>query len=233
MKAVSIIGFKKSGKTNLALGLCSQLKQNGNSVTYLKFSSHGFDIKDSDTQRLSQITDQVAGISPQGSFVSWPGKESVLDLLPLLNADFLIIEGGKELDFLPRIVIPDSLESYQELSSELAIAAWCDHSNTDFYCTQDMTSLIAIIQEKGFILPGLNCGACNHGQCFDLARAIINGASDIKDCVSLQTEFNIEINGNKIPLNPFVSSLISGALKGILTNLKGYAPGNAKIELEI
>jgi len=233
VKAVSIVGYKNTGKTDLAFRLCSQLKQNGNSVSYVKFSSHGFDSKDSDTQRLSQITDQVAGISKQGSFVSWPSKLSVLDLLPLLNSDFLIIEGGKVLDYLPRVVISDSIQAYQDLSSDLALAAWSDLLDTDFYCTQDISSLIEIIQKKGFILPGLNCGACNHGRCFDLAKAIINGSADIEECVCLHTELNIEINGNKIPLNPFVSSLINGALKGILSNLKGYSPGNAKIELEI
>jgi len=154
LKAVNIVGYRNSGKTDLASKLTARLKESGLSVSYLKSSSHGFDKPGSDTMYLSHFADKVAGISEKGSFISWPDSISLMDMLPLLRSDFLIIEGGKKLDQLPRVVITQSRKEYTELARDLDVANWGDLPGS----INDISSLTELVRSRGFLLPGLNCG---------------------------------------------------------------------------
>ena len=104
MKAVSIVGPKNTGKTTLGLKLAKHFKQSGLTVAAAKFSHHGFDWQDTDTTEYARICDAVAGLGPSETFVHWTDHRFLPDILPLLTADVLIVEGGKKLGFLPRIL---------------------------------------------------------------------------------------------------------------------------------
>ncbi|MDP3426897.1 MAG: molybdopterin-guanine dinucleotide biosynthesis protein MobB, partial [Humidesulfovibrio sp.] len=70
MRAIAVVGYKKSGKTTLAMELAQALKDQGLTVTLAKHSHHGFDEKpDTDTARFRTGADMVLGFSPGGSFV--------------------------------------------------------------------------------------------------------------------------------------------------------------------
>ena len=74
MRAIAVVGFKKSGKTTLALELAQALRGQGFSVTLAKHSHHGFDEKpDTDTGRFRTAADLVMAFSPGGVAEPPPG----------------------------------------------------------------------------------------------------------------------------------------------------------------
>jgi molybdopterin-guanine dinucleotide biosynthesis adapter protein len=85
--------------------------------------------------------------------------------------------------------------------------------------------------ERGFLLEGLNCGACGHPECGDLAREIVSGRVGAEECMASGEDLRILVEGTELGLNQFVRSILSGTLTGMLSRLKGYAPGRVRIEL--
>lgn len=233
MRAISVVGFKKSGKTTLALELAEALKAQGLSVTLVKHSHHGFDEKaDTDTARFRQQADMVVGFSPGGSFVSWPKERSLAELIPLITTDFLVMEGGKTLGLMPRIVIAADEATAAELDPELALAAYGDHALDELMATRDVAGLARIAAKAGFLLPGLDCGACGRENCRGLAVDIVAGAATTADCKAMNNSIRISVGGQPLPLNPFVERILRGGILGMLAELKGFTPGTVDIRIE-
>ena len=105
-----------------------------------------------------------------------------------MKSDFLIVEGGKEIKFLPRIVIPGCLKDYTELSSGLALAAWGDWQEPQINSVNEIYTLFELIRQESFLLPGLNCGSCNREDCCALAREIVAGKATTQECKALNSQ---------------------------------------------
>ncbi|MFP4033889.1 MAG: molybdopterin-guanine dinucleotide biosynthesis protein MobB [Desulfovermiculus sp.] len=233
MKAVALIGNKKSGKTSLALELCTYFQAQGLKVAAAKYSSHGFERQDTDTARLLGQAQAVVGISPNESQILWPRKKFLMDLVPLLQADVLVVEGGRDLAVMPRIVLPKNTgQDDRVLDPELALAAWKRSLDGDVPVLETIEDLGQLVLERGFLLPGLDCGSCGRENCGQLARDIVRKKASPDDCQALQGTMSIRVNGQPLGLNPFVESIISGGIQGMLAQLKGYAPGRIEISME-
>lgn len=232
MKAVLLAGHKKSGKTTLALRLIECFQARDLTVSVIKTSHHPFDVSDRDTDRLSQAANAVAGLAPNATHMIWGQQKSPLDLLPLLQSDILIIEGGKQWEFAPRIILPRSEDEADELDRGLAIAQWGGHGTSGLPVYTDVEPLAERILKQGFLLPGLDCSACGYATCGELARSIVSGREHEGSCQAVQSDLEINVNGQPIALNPFVRKLISGTLTGMLSSLKGYTPGPVTIRME-
>jgi molybdopterin-guanine dinucleotide biosynthesis protein B len=233
MRAIAVVGYKKSGKTTLALELARELKKLGHSVTLAKHSHHGFDEKaETDTARFREQADMVMGFSPGGSFVSWPGERSLADLLPLVDTDFLVLEGGKTLGLMPRIIIAPDEATADDLDPELALAAYGDAALDSVLSTRDIQGLARIAAKAGFLLPGLNCGGCGRENCRGLAVDIVAGEASVDDCKALHGGLRITVGGKPLPLNPFVERILQSGIKGMLSELKGFGPGAVDIHFE-
>jgi len=233
MKAIALIGNKKSGKTSLALELCSHLTSQGLRVAGAKFSSHGFERPDTDTSRLADHAQAVVGISPRESLLIWPKKRFLMDLIPLLEADVLVIEGGRGQEVCPRILLPKGPgQDDRALDHDLALASW--KRDTDHLpVVHNVQEVAELVMNRGFLLPGLDCGSCGREDCGQLARDIVHGKASIADCQAQQGALSIRVNGQPLGLNPFVESIIAGSIQGMLGQLKGYAPGRIDISLEL
>ena len=232
MKAVSIAGLKNSGKTTLAVELCQALSRRGHNVAGAKFSHHGFDRSSSDTARLAGVCSAVAGLSQNETCLIWPTHRYLPDVVPLLGADVLVVEGGKSLDHLPRIIIPDPGGDLEDLHPELALACYGTGTVQGMNCTTDVETLADLVLNQGFYLPGLDCGSCGREGCGQMAREILTGRARLEDCTAMQSELKVDVNGAPLGLNPFVSSIVAGSIKGMLSQLKGYGPGQITITLE-
>ncbi len=226
MKAISLVGYKKTGKTSLLVELCKLFQERGISVAVAKMSHHNFDKGDSDTEKISQYADSVAGMTEEETMLLWPKKRYLPDLLPLMKAEVLLIEGGKNLDYLPRVLLLNNAEEFTELNNDLTLAVWGEHNLTSVPNLTSISSLADLVLEKGFFLPGLDCGSCGREGCGQLAREIVAGQATPDDCQALQSDFDIKLNGQSLAMNHFVRDIIAGALQGMLANLKGYAPGS-------
>jgi molybdopterin-guanine dinucleotide biosynthesis protein B len=235
MKAISIVGPKKSGKTTLGLALCEELGKRGLRVSAAKHSNHGFDREGTDTSRYAELCTGVLGFGPGESFALWPKVRPLTDLLPLMDTDFLLVEGGKYIGWMPRVMVLDEepAEGLDWLSPELAIAVYGSYEVPGLPRTRDVKKLADIILEKSFILPGLDCHACGRSDCKTLAAEIVAGESTMEDCTSMDTAAEISINGTPLGMNPFVEKIIAATVRGMLSTLKGFTPGKAEIKVDV
>ncbi|MFP4392498.1 MAG: molybdopterin-guanine dinucleotide biosynthesis protein MobB [Desulfohalobiaceae bacterium] len=232
MKAVSLVGYKNSGKTSLALRLCSELRQLGYKVAGVKFSHHRLDREDSDTAKIAQSCYVSAAISEEECSVLWSTPKSLPDLLPILQADVLVVEGGKTLGNLPRVLLPKESSEVNELGAELALAAWGHDFALGLPVLNQVKELAELVLEKGFFLPGLDCGHCGREDCSQLAREIVAGHALPEECNASSSELEIRVNGHPLAMNPFVQNIIQSTLQGMLSSLKGYTPGRVEIVWE-
>lgn len=235
MRAISIIGPKKSGKTTLGINLARELHRRGIRVAAAKSTHHGFDGQDTDTERYAQFCTSVIGMGPNETFIRWPDNKSLSSMLPLVDADILLVEGAKQTCWLPRILVLDSIpqEGLEWLSPDLAVTVFGTVRIEGVPNTNSIASLADMVQKKAFMLPGLDCGACGRDDCRGLAADIVAGKANASDCTAGNTDIRVEINGQQLGINPFVQDFTSSAIRALLQQLKGYAPGKAIIKLDV
>lgn len=235
MKAVSIVGPKNSGKTTLGLELANHFKKQGLKVAAAKFSHHGFNWQDSDTTEYAKICDAVAGLGPDETFVHWTDRRFLPDILPLLTADVLIVEGGKSLGYLPRILClrGDLSDGTDWLVPGLAIATYGDKTIDDIPAMDTVHDLAQTVLDKGFFLPGMDCETCGRPDCKALAIDIVAGKVTTEACLAMHNSIEVDINGAPLGMKPFVEDLVSAAIREMLRTLKGYSPGKATIKLDV
>lgn len=235
MKAVSIVGPKNSGKTTLGLKLAHHFKDSGLTVAAAKFSHHGFDWQDTDTTEYAKTCDIVAGLGPAETFVHWTHSRFLPDILPLLTADVLIVEGGKNLGYLPRILcLRGDLEDGTDwLLPDLAIASYGDKTVDGVPVQNSIEELASTVLEKGFFLPGMDCETCGRPDCKTLAAEIVAGKASTKACLAMHNSIEVDINGAPVGMKTFVEDIISASIREMLRTLKGYSPGKATIKLDV
>ncbi len=232
MQAVSIVGYKKSGKTTLTAKLADALEARGKRVAIAKFTHHGLDKEGTDTATFAGQNRTVIGLGPEEAAVFWGEKKYLIDLLPLVQADILLVEGGKDLTWLPRILCLNSASEAEDLDRGLALATYGDVAAPYLksYREETLEKLAALVEERAFMLPGLDCGACDAEDCAAIARRIVKGKGSPADCRSVDDHgFHITVNGSPIGLNPFVARIVRSSIQGMLKELKGYSPGEVTI----
>lgn len=233
MKAVAIVGKKKTGKTTLGLALAKHFADKGLKVGVVKHSHHGFDEEEgTDTQQYKQIASCVAAYSPSQSFVSWNKEKPLQDLLPLLDADVIIMEGGNMLGWMPRFITVREDSDDKEFSPELALAQIPACTKDNSPSSDEIARLAQLVMDKGFLLPGLNCGACGRESCKDFAIDINSGKARPEGCKATSGQMDVTCNGLPLALNPFVSDILSAGISAMLSQLKGYVPGDLKITIK-
>ena len=112
MKVIGIVGYHNSGKTTLAQKIARLLSQKGYKVGYIKHDpkDHGITDKEgSDTFRLSELSVKRALISPSKTTLWIEGSFSLKEILSsfFLDMDFVIVEGFKGEEWLPKIALGD------------------------------------------------------------------------------------------------------------------------------
>ena len=235
MKAVSLVGPKNSGKTTLGLKLARELTAMGLRVAAAKFSHHDLTWPDTDTAQYAGVCVAVAGLGPDESFVHWTRKRALVDLLPLLRADVLLVEGGKSLGWLPRILCLPQADDPDAawLRPDLALASTGPGRAHGVPRQDSPAALAATVCERGFLLPGLDCQACGRPDCRTLAGQIVRGEASPEACAALHNALAVDIDGVPLAMKPFVENLLSAAIREMLRSLKGAAPGTATIRLRV
>ena len=244
MRAISIIGFKNSGKSTLVALLAGALERRGLRVAIAKHAHSGLDKPDTDSARLCTPGRTVLALSDGECALFYGEKRLLTDMLPLIQADILLVEGGKRLGWLPRILClrtPDEAEAdeRERLDHGLAFAAWGRTAAPGLPYfpggpgVEDaaLDALATLAQEKAFMLPGLDCSACGRENCAALAVDIVAGKADAKDCEALHSGVEVRINGQSLGLNAFAARVVAGALRGMLREMKGFAPGEITLKM--
>jgi molybdopterin-guanine dinucleotide biosynthesis protein B len=210
MKAVGVVGYKKSGKTSLILRIAEKLSETYR-VGIIKHAEE-LDEPSSDTQKFSE-TYPTGYVSPKKSGIIFPKEKSLEEISGYLNVDILLIEGFKGNRTFPKITCG-------EYEDDLAIASDDD----------DLATIVKKIEQTAFKLPNENCGKCGY-DCATMASMIVRGEASVDQCQQLGTP-HIRIGGKAVSLNPFVSNLVKNIITAIVDALKGTEKGTIEVTVE-
>jgi len=234
VKAVGIVGYKKSGKTTLVIGLSKELSRMGYRVAILKHVSGDIDFPNTDTSRFRSWVPFVSAISSKETEIILKGKKTVEEIMNYLDSDIVLVEGFRREKTFPRIVCIRNEGEEKELFDGLQLFSASFMENIcDFNIVNDdhMKEMAAIVVERSFKLPNLNCGHCGYESCYELAREIVRAKETIDKCVSLNPPISINIEGTMMPLNPFTSNLLKNTVFAMLSSLRGFKKGRVEIEI--
>jgi len=240
MKAIGIVGYKKSGKTILLLKLAEELMGKGYQVASIKHISEDVDIANSDTAQYKERLSQVAAITTKESVLYLKGKINLEKILKYFDADIALIEGFKKEKTFPKIVCLRKENEITELFDGLQLCTAsifppntsCDFSTFNILKTEDIKKMADMAIEKSFKLPNLNCGECGYQNCYGLAQEIVKGNRTIDDCPSLEPSTLVKINGKIISMNPFIAKIVKNTITGLLSTLKGFTKGDIEIKIK-
>ena len=241
MKAIGVIGYKKTGKTSLVTNLARELTQRGYRIATLKhiLQAKHLDLPFKDTAKHLQHATQTAAISPAESVIFFNHRKSLEEMIKYLDADFLLIEGFSQEKTFPKIVCFKESSEAKELFDGLQIGAatLTPPSKINlgvpvFNILEDVEKIADLVSKRSFKLPNLNCGACGYETCYELAREIVKGKKSVEDCPPLKPKTEIILNGKLLALNPFASQIVRKTILGMLSSLKGYRRGSIQIKIE-
>jgi len=150
-----------------------------------------------------------------------PGQVAgIIDMVA--DLDIVIVEGFWD-DENPKIAVGDIEE----------------RPNTVFRYKDNFTEVLGYaiegieVEKVSKKLPGLDCGKCGKEKCIELASAIRNKKNTFDDCHYFSEKMvSLEVDGKEIPLGRFSKEIISGAIAGMVSSLKGVEEGKS-IRIEI
>ncbi len=233
MKAASIHGFKKSGKTKLCIELLKELRARGLQPAAMKCSSHQLmHLSDTDTGQMLDICGNVAAAFGGESSLMRRGQPDAAHIFKTLQSELVVMEGGRSIFWLPRIVILRTPEDARELIQGITLATWGSVRAEGIPAVERIEDLADLMLERGFALPGLDCGLCGRDSCHALAREIVAGDAAPEDCLASSPKLQIRVDGQLLPMNGFVQRIFVGALHGMLKECKGYGPGHLEITID-
>lgn len=229
MKIVSVAGTKNTGKTTLVTLLVSELVKRGYKVGTVKHTHVKLDLEGKDTWKQRKAgAEIVVGAGGEETFFivnNDMNLEKIISSVEQLDElDFLVLEGYKPASYakISTSILDDPFSLAQVDVREL------DDKSTG--------NLVDLIEERSFgRLANLDCGDCGYENCHDMALAMVKGEAKEDLCVMKQMEDVIlKVNGNRVPLNPFVNKFIANTFLGMISALKIKEHGEPqKIELQI
>jgi len=229
MKIVSVAGTKNTGKTTLVTLLVSELVKRGYKVGTVKHTHVKLDVEGKDTWKHREAgAEVVVGAGGEETFFivnNDMNLEKIINSVEQLDElDFLVLEGYKPASYakISTSTLDDPFSLAQVDVREL------DDESTG--------NLVDLIEERSFgKLANLDCGDCGYENCHDMALAMVKGEAKEDLCVMKQMEDVIlKVNGNRVPLNPFVNKFIENTFLGMISALKIKEHGEPqKIELQI
>ncbi|MBS7619355.1 molybdopterin-guanine dinucleotide biosynthesis protein B [Candidatus Bathyarchaeota archaeon] len=234
-KIVSVVGFKKSGKTMVIESLTKELTKRGYAIGTVKHGSekHAVDTPRKDTWRHMQAGSKASAIlTPTESAFFITKPLSVRDAIAFLGErDFIILEGFKSLDTVARIIVLKDAEEVKSLSNGAEIAVLIPPTIDPVSIKTDapkirideVEKLADLVESKAFpFLNGFDCGSCGYRSCAEMAQAIVRGAEKASKCVYMNEEnVKLIVNGKEIPIKGFVQDFIARTVLGMVSSLKG------------
>lgn len=233
LKAVNLVGFKDSGKTTAALGLIAALTALGIKPGAVKCSHHNApDGIETDSAKLFAATEAAGFLSETTAATFVNARRSLLDFATLFDRDFLVVEGGKSFGVCPRLLLLRDPVEAAELGPDLALGTVGRVAAPGLPHFETYAEAADAVRDRAFLLPGLDCGACGRPNCRTLAAEIIQGGAAPADCAAMSGQVEVSVAGNRIPLNPFAAGIVAGTLRGMLSSLKGFGPGDLVVSIK-
>lgn len=239
VRVVIVSGYKDSGKTAVVEGLVEEFGDRGYRVGTVKhISQENFTIDQpkSDTWRhMNAGSEVVIALSSNETAVLRKGERDLDELLrELMDLDFVILEGFKNVENMVRIVVARDESDVEKLSDEFTIGIVGDIENRENVFDLSDTSAIADLVERKSVMPvgRLDCGSCGYSSCREFVLSSIEGEAQTNECVALKGSVYLSVDGKRIPLKPFVKDLISDTIIGIVSSLKDTEGEKIEIKVE-
>lgn len=217
---IGIYGFQDAGKTALVEDLVRALVRRGYKVASVKHTANAksVDSEGKDTWRHWKAgSDPVAFMSSIETSIIKHSKVPEDELLRLIMREFcpdvLVIEGNKEGNY-PKVRVGAVPKMRGTVLSNPSL------EKLTAYIVREVAVEKALSQ-----LPGLDCGKCGL-DCARLARATADGRRELADCKEISDiDVEVSVGGRRLATGKFVSEVVDGTVRGMLSNLKGYRPG--------
>ena len=247
MRAIGIIGYHHTGKTTLATFIINQLSQRGLRVSSIKDihnEAYRADTENSNSWKHTQAgARQVYAKGLQDGALILTPPPDLKGILPLLDADWLVIEGLRDAA-VPKIVCAQSEDQLEELIDPTCIGISGiiadrleSYRGLPVFCLQKSgDALMNTILQRCFpILPQSDpecCSACGR-TCLQMAQDILAGNARREDCVlDGDKDLRLWVNGREVVIVPFVQHLIRDTVRALTSNLKGV-DCHAPVRIEI
>ena len=247
MKAVSVCGYHHTGKTTVCEILIKAFSNRGYKVTSIK-NIHYEDFKlekpDSNSDRHYKAGAEpvfARGINETG--LIWQRQLEINEMLPHIQADWLVIEGMSKLA-MPRIICGKTESDIADFIDPTVLAVsglYADeHQNYQnlpvISAINTPDTLTELVIDKSFdILPQIDPKCCMHCgmTCHEFVGAVLRGEMSRSECVAEKlNKVRIWIDDHEIKLVPFVQNIVHDSIEALLKNLKGYEKGKVRIEYD-
>ncbi len=237
MRAISICGLSKSGKTTATCKIVEKLVAMGYTVGTVKdihfeaFTLDGDETKNTYKHRASGSS-LVTARGLYETDIMFQEKKDIYEILENYNQDFVIMEGVRDCN-VPMIVTGKNAEEVEVKMDKrcVAITGVIANSGIDKLFGIDVINtltetekLVQVVLEKAMTpLPNFDekcCGSCGFS-CKELTERVINGESSYDDCVLKNSKITLEVGGKNIEMVPFVQSILKNSVVGVCSLLKG------------
>ena len=245
-KAISVVGYKDSGKTRVVEALVGELTDRGYRVGTLKHTAEDvlLDTPGKDTWRHREAGSLATAIlHGRGSAFFVDRYFTVNEAASRLGGlDFVVLEGFKSLDTMAKIVVPREAGEVEGLSNGLEVAVadmvgggLGSRGGLPVIPLEEAGRLADIVEERAFpMLSGLDCHGCGYDDCLSLGRAILAGEAGPERCVGYASDFALRVDGEAVALGPFVQEVTKNVVLGLVRSFKGVGdPSRVELEFEV
>lgn len=217
MKIISVVGTKDTGKTTLVVKIVKELVNRGFKVGTIKHMHASFDLEGRDTWKHKEAGAELVIGSGNETFFLINQKFDIENLLTrsecLLNLDFVVIEGFKYSNY--------AKISVSDLEDDFTIAK----VNAAEIDDKKLKKLVDLVEKRSYgILPYMDCKDCGFESCKDMAKAAVKGEVTEQICkMKKMRDIELKIDGELVPMNPFVQTFVQNTTLGMISSLRGEA----------
>jgi len=238
IRALSVTGFHKSGKTRVVVSIVRELTKRGyrvGTVKHIPEKDFTIDKPGKDTWVHAKSGAKiVVSLAPREVAKIERHTARIEEVLQgLQGLDFVVVEGFKAFSGPAKIIVAKTEAEAKKLFDKFTIAcvgAGCLSVPT--FGFEQSKKLTDLVEQKAYPLTfNLDCGHCGFDRCEDFAAAVVAGKRKWNGCTTLANKVSLIVDGKTIPLNPFTQKILAGAIKGMISSLKG-AKGD-KIEMVV
>ncbi len=235
MRAIAVVGYHHTGKTSMVVALVKALSVRGLKVATIKdihSEKYRADTEGKNTAlHIAAGSVQTFARGLYDSAMIYPRPLSLQEILPHIEADFLVVEGMKDAA-LPKIVCAANTAELDELIDDSTIALGGVISDElkqyagleIFNAQRDSERICQLVLDKSFrILPMALPECCSRcgSSCFQMAQDIVQGRRTRDECVlDSNPSITLEVAGQEVSIVPFVQDILQDTILAVLKNLK-------------